>query len=235
MKKYPSQWIRRRGATVAVVLLALLLTECFLQGSFWAVSAQKDDIVRNALRSLPTTSEGKGFLGELNVYPALKSLGKDTSYELEERYVSHRVLQHGIDAIYRDVKTKRFNVVEAKATSHTGRLNLGLLPVRVEGERQMDTAWVRKKLDEAYRAAREVWDDSAAPAAERLSARRTLQLADEIRSLKLRTTERTPVVTRLSGIAPDLSPDATLSDELLKFFDHVIEVQRSGRVIRVHR
>lgn len=235
MKTYDSRWISRRGAIVAVVLLALLLTGCFLQGSFSVVTAQKDDVVRNALRALPSSSEWKGLRGEVNIYPALKALGKDTGYEIEERYVSHRVLQQGIDAIYRDVKTKRFNVIEAKATSHTGRLNLGLLPVRVEGERQMDTVWVRKKLDEAYRAAREVWDDSAAPAAERLSARRTLQLVDDIHALKLRKTERTMVITRLNGIDQGLSPDATLSDELLQFFDHVIEVQRSGRVIRVHR
>ncbi len=225
----------RSWSTIVAIVATLFIAGNLLGNPTGDVIAQKGSVGRNALHLLPTSSEWKGLRGEVNVYPALKSLGKDMGYELEERYVSHRVLQHGIDAIYREVKTKRFNVIEAKATTKTGRLSLGLLDIRVGGERQMEGKWVRKKLDEAYKASRTILEDSSAPAAKRLSARRTIQMVDDIHALKLRNAERTLVITRLSGVDPVLSGGATLSDELLDFFDHVIEVQRSGRVIRVHR
>ena len=94
---------------------------------------------------------------------------------------------------------------------------------------------MRKKLDEAHRAALKIADDSSPPAASWLSARRTLRMIDEVNSHQFRNVERTLVVTRINRIDPSLPADSTISEGLLQHFTDVIEVSRSGRVIWVHR
>lgn len=185
---------------------------------------------------LPTTwtREAKGQIGENNVPRALKAI-KTSSYILERRYANHRVLQRGIDALYRDLRTKRFNVVEAKATSKTGKLYIDLMPRRVGGERQMDQVWIRKKLDDANAQARKILSDVDAPKAERLSAHRTMQMIKDLNSVSGRRQERTLVITRLKGVESGLDINQSISSDLLGMFDHVIQVSRDGKVLRVHK
>lgn len=201
--------------------------------------AQVDDVLKLAQRaylhgnSRPTRIT-KGALGELNIAPALTSLGKG-SYRAETRYVSHQVLDHGMDAIYRRARSGSFNIVEAKATTNTGRLYRAILGAsRAGGETEMDDRWIAGKLDEMVGLARRTLDDDAADAAARASARRTLRMADEIRSLRPRQREKTLVVTRLRPVDRSLGAD-TIHRNLLDEFDHVIEMRADGVVLRVHK
>lgn len=218
-----------RIVLVAILLLTVLGTYIELPG---AHAQGPDDYVDDVARFLTsTTRRTRGQRGEINVVSPLRKLG----YEIEERYPKHRVLDQGIDAIYRDLKTMRFNIVEAKATSEQGKLYRSLLPVRKGGEHQMDDVWIRKKLKEAAVQAREIFDDPTIDLTTRNKSRHTLELIDEIAKRRYGQSEKTLVITRLLGVDPDLHPSERIASDVLAEFTHVIEVARNGRVLWVHK
>lgn len=180
------------------------------------------------------TREEKGQLGEENIEYALKVFGK-SSYRAESAYATHQVLDHGIDAIYRQAKSRSFNLIESKATTDTGKLYRGILGApRVGGETQMDDAWIARKLAEMFDSADRVLKDDAADLAAKARANRAKNLVKEIRSFRPRQREKTLVVTRLRPVDPGLMDD-TIHPGLLAEFDHVIEMGVNHRVIRVHK
>jgi len=224
--------------SVSILTMLMILFGCNLAYAAPASSGPRPPLseVEEAVARWETTTARKGALGERNIASALKAFGKGSVYEAEERYLGHEVLDHGIDAIYREVRTKRFNIVESKATSETGRLYKSLMgSARSAGEHEMDDLWIRKKLAELYRMARDIATDPAASREARLSATRTLRMVDEISAMRVRNAERTLIITRLRGVDPGLSAAERLAPDLVGQFDHVIEVARSGRVLAVHR
>jgi len=182
----------------------------------------------------PTTLSKResGATGEKN---RLRVLGREWGWELEERHAHRHVLAHGIDAIYHRLKTTRFNFVESKATSETGRIGLGILRVRKHGGRQLSDTWIRWKLDEAAARAERRLSDPDVQQAARLSAHRTQTLIPDLFTVQPKHYQRTLVVTRHQNVEPDLlAAYATVTQELLREVGTIYEVSRSGRVLLVY-
>lgn len=229
-----SQAVRFSALPRVFIFVAMLLV-LLAPETGWttrALAQKPDDYVDDVTRFITsTTRHSRGKRGEDNIAPVLRRIG----YTIEARYPEHKVLDHGIDAIYRDLKTLRFNIVEAKATTEQGKLYLGLLQVRKSGERQMDDIWIRKKLKEAALDAKNILDNPTVDLTSRAQARHTLQLIDEIARRRYGRYEKTLVVTRLLGVDSKLKPSERIAADILAEFTHVIEVSRNGRVLMVHK
>lgn len=222
---------------IGLILMTLLMTAqpVLLVQAQRASSRMISKTMTSTARGL--SNHAKGEIGEHNIRSALRTLPR--KYLLDERYIRRGVLDKGIDAIYRSVKGTRFNIVEAKATSSTGRLGLGILPTRVGGERQMDSVWIRKKLSEAEQSAARTLADNATTTQQRRMAENTLQMITSINQRKIARHEKTLVVTRLQGVDRKyLNPSRRIFDSinpsLRGKLDNVIEVNRNGRVLAVY-
>lgn len=227
---------RRQLFRPALLLVALLLTLLAAWPSTAPpAAAQVDDLARFGRRALnkadTTTPRLKGDLGEANTRRLLSAL---PDFEVEARYIHGDVLDKGIDHIYRRLRHQRFNFIESKSTSSTGRLSLSLLPQRSSG-RQMSDGWIRANLDQLNRQADAILADPAATHAARLSAHRARQMIAEIKARRLSRFDRTLVITRLNGIDEALLRNGdTITQGVLDEVPNVIELSRSGRVLRVH-
>lgn len=175
----------------------------------------------------------RGQMGELGEHNMQRYFSRNAALELQQAAVHHSVYQHGIDAIYRDMKANSYHIVEAKATSDTGRIGIGILARRSGGERQMDDRWIRTKLDEALAQAARVLNDDAATAAQKKSARALEQMVLTIQRRRTAVSHRTLVITRYKGVDSSLG-NQTVSDSLFDVVDQVIELDATGRVICVY-
>lgn len=226
---------RSRPALLLALLLLLLTLLAAWPVTAPRAAAQVDDLARWGRRALnkadTTTRRAKGEFGEANTR---RLLGNLPDFELEARYIHGDVLDKGIDHIYRRLKNQRFNVIESKTTTSTGRLSLSMLPQRNSG-RQMSESWIRSSLDQLSRQADDILADPAATHAARLSAHRTRQMIAEIKARRLSRFDRTLVITRFNGIDEALLRNGdTISQGLLDEVPNIIELSRSGRVLRVY-
>lgn len=180
------------------------------------------------------TRQQKGEIGEENIERALKALGRnmDELFEAERIYMKKGVLNHGLDGLFQGIRRNRYNIIEAKATSSTGKLYEGILNNTKTG-RQMETAWIRSSLDNARKNATNILENSTSSAAQRKAAQRYLKTIAEVdKSLTLGKTNRTLVLTRLMGTDTPVGVDRTVSPSLARYFSNIIEVDRHGRVLK---
>lgn len=196
-----------------------------------------DDVWRFISKALPSTSrnlsrEAKGEIGEENMENALRVLGRnmDEVFEVERIYVKKGALNHGIDGLFHGIKRNRFNVVESKATTSTGILYEGILGNTSAG-REMDTKWIRQSLTNAEGQAWRIVNNEAATAAEKRAAREILGTIEQVRGRTLRRSDRTLVITRLTGVDGLPGVGRSVHSNLATYFDTIIEVDRNGRII----
>lgn len=208
-------------------------------------------LARNKKLSRGQRNRLKAIMGEVNVEVALIKRGSipvrrnQWNNLLTTGKRKRSVYHHGIDNLI-EVTKKRggqrkrtLHIIEAKSTENTDRIGIGILPKKIENERQMSEIWIKKNYDDILAETERIMKNSSSDPRLYKRAKSTRQSILSIMNRKTSVkTEKTLVITRVKGYHGRVGDKASITkpfrNSLKKLNLHVIEVDPSGLVLNVY-